>query len=156
MDAQLLTFIVALIGALGGIISVVTIGLKYRAESKSQERKDKKDAGQLALDLAESLQTRLLEIEKKSDQQDKQIELQDEEIDNLKEQLRMKDARIIELEKKTVEQEKELISLRKLERQKASTIDNLEKEIAGLYKSNSEKDAVIANLSERMQLIENK
>lgn len=126
--------LIAVIGAIGGIIVALALIHKNAADVRAKEKENDNQAGKLALDLATSLKAQLDTLEEKT----KNSEC---EIAKVKELAKEKEKRNEELERKTQAQEKK--------------IEDLDRQVLILRRLNQEKDEIIADLKKRLEAMEN-
>jgi chromosome segregation ATPase len=128
--------VVAIIGALSGIIVALSIIHKNAADVRLKEKETDNQAGQLALNLATQLKVQLDALELKGNSCA-------EEIEAMKILIGKKNNRIEELERKTREQDEKLadqdrkiLILRKISQEKDTTIEELKVRLEAIEKSN--------------------
>jgi len=128
--------IVAIIGALSGIIVALAIVHKNAADIRLKNKENDNQAGQLALNLATQLKVQLDALEIKGNSCE-------EEIEAMKILIGKKNNRIEELEKKTkdqddrlADQDRQILILRKISQEKDLVIAELEKRLAAVEKTN--------------------
>ena len=133
--------IIAIIGGLSGIITAIAVGLKYRAEAQSQDRKDALELATVQQKRIDQLTCRMTEMEKKSDLQDSEIEV---------------------LQLNNLELKEEIGSLRTENKSLKDEVVIVRRENAILKRENSELRGEIAELKEenqtlrdRLEVIEN-
>jgi predicted RNase H-like nuclease (RuvC/YqgF family) len=136
MTAESHEILIAIIGAIGGIIVALAIIHKNAADVRSKEKETDNQAGQLALNLATSLKTQLDSLELKS----KAFE---DDIKAMKDLIRLKDERIGELERRTkdqddklTDQDRQIVILRKLSQDKDERITDLKVRLEAVEKTN--------------------
>jgi uncharacterized coiled-coil protein SlyX len=140
MTAENHEILIAIIGAIGGIIVALAIIHKNAADVRSKEKETDNQAGQLALNLATSLKIQLdsLELKGKSFEND---------IDTMKALIKLKDDRISLLEHRTKiqddklsDQDRQIVILRKLGQDKDERITDLKVRLEAVEKTNGAKE----------------
>jgi len=121
--------LIAIIGALGGIIVALAVVHKNAADNRAKDDENETSAGQLALAMAKEMKTQLDALEKKGTECQSKIA-------QLAGLIEKKDKRIDELEAKTEDQDRQLAILRRLSQEKDITIAELKTRLEAIEKSN--------------------